>query len=290
MHEWGSQRIVMWPDDVDMGTYDTPAPVRPEGPERPYGRVPVDYYGALVFKYPDPDGVYVMLANANWYWYDREPVVTVVRDDLGVPREETQNIYGPSRFDARLSVSRDGINFKRCGGRRAFLKPGTEGSFSSRMVWAMPSPIPMGDELWFYYSGINRDHDGIVDPTAGRLLSGIGRSVMRLDGFVSADAGYGGGELVTPVIRFEGAKLELNLDTAGGGSVKVELQDHQGRPIANYAESDASFLCGNSVGMPVRWGEKTEVGELSGRPIKIRFVMRDCKLYAFQFRASMRSE
>ncbi len=227
-----------------------------------------------------------MLANANWYWYDREPIVTVMRDDMGVAREETQNIYGPSRFDARLSVSRDGINFQRCGGRKAFLTPGKEGSFSSRMVWATPSPVPMGDELWIYYSGTNRDHDGVVDPSAGRHLSGIGRAVMRLDGFVSADADYGGGELATPAIRFEGAQLQLNLDTGGGGSVKVELQDHQGRPLTNYTESDASFLCGNSVRMPVRWGERTEVGELSGRPIRIRFVMRDCKLYAFQFTSS----
>ena len=283
LEEWGNQRIVMRPDDADMDTYDTPYPLRPEGPERPYGRTPMDYYGASVFKYPDPDGVYVMLANANWYWFDREPVVTVVRDDMGVAREETQNIYGPSRFDARLSVSRDGVEFRRCGGRKPFLKPGREGSFSSRMVWAMPNPIQMEDELWIYYSGMNRDHDGIVDPMAGKLLSGIGRAVMRLDGFVSVDAGYGGGELVTPPVRFEGTQLELNLDTGGGGSAKVELQDHLGRPIAKFAESDASYVCGNSVRMPVRWGDRTHVGELSGQPVRIRFVMRDCKLYAFQF-------
>ena len=283
LEEWGNQRIVMRPDDADMDTYETPFPLCPEGPERTYGRTPMDYYGASVFKYPDADGVYVMLANANWYWFDRDPVVTVVRDDLGIAREETQNIYGPSRFDARLSVSRDGVHFQRCGGRRAFLKPGREGGFSSRMVWAMPSPVPMGDELWIYYSGTNRDHDGIVDPAAGRHLSGIGRAVMRLDGFVSADAGYDGGELVTPSIRFGGTQLELNLDTGGGGAVKVELQDRQGRPIHNFAETDASYLCGNSVRMPVRWGERTHLGDLSRQPIRIRFVMRDCKLYAFQF-------
>jgi 2-keto-4-pentenoate hydratase len=114
-------------------------------------------------------------------------------------------------------------------------------------------------------------------------FSGIGRAVMRLDGFVSADAGYGGGELVTPAIRFEGTQLELNLDTGGGGAVKVEIQDRLGRPIVNYAETDASYLCGNSVRMPVRWGERTRLGDLSRQPIRIRFVMRDCKLYAFQF-------
>ena len=243
----------------------------------------MDYYGATVFKYPDPDGVYVMLANANWYWFNREPVVTRVRDDMDVLRTETQQIYGPSRFDVRLSVSRDGVNFQRCGGRRPFLSPGPEGSFSSRMVWGMPHPVRMGDELWIYYSGTNRDHDGLVDPAGDRLLSGIGRAVIRLDGFVSADAGYGGGEIVTPVVRFEGKRLELNLDTGGGGAVRVELQDAEGRPLGGYTEADASWICGNSVRMPVRWGKSGDVGALAGKPVRIRFVMRDCKLYAFQF-------
>ena len=280
---WENQRIVMRPDEVDLATYETGVPLRPEGPESPPARVPVDYYGASVFKYPDDRGVYVMMANANWYWYDREPVVTSIRDDMDVVRQETRRIYGPSRFDTRLAVSRDGKHFQRCGGRRPFMSPGPEGSFSSRMIWAMPNPIRMGDELWIYYSGTNRDHDGIVDSAAASHLTGIGRAVMRVDGFVSADADYSGGQIVTPSIRFEGSRLELNTDTGGGGSVLVELQDANGRPINGYTQKEAAFICGNSVRMPVRWAERQDVSELSGMPIRIRFVMRDCKLYAFQF-------
>ena len=83
----------MWPDEEDLATYETGAPLDPTAPEKPYGRTPMDYYGAAVIKYPDPDGVYVMLANANWYWFNREPVVTTVRDDMDVVRTETQQIY-----------------------------------------------------------------------------------------------------------------------------------------------------------------------------------------------------
>ena len=283
---WDNQQTVMWPDEEDLATYETSPALDPAAPEKPYGRTPMDYYGATVFKYPDPDGVYVMLANANWYWFDREPVVTTVRDDMDVLRTETQQIYGPSRFDARLSVSRDGVNFTRCGGRRPFLSPGPEGGFSSRMVWAMPHPVRMGDEIWLYYSGANRDHDGLIDPAGEGHLSGIGRAILRLDGFVSADAGYGGGEIVTPVVRFEGEGLELNVDTGGGGAVRVELQDAGGRPLGGYTEKDASWICGNSVRMPVRWGKSGDVGALAGQPVRIRFVMRDCKLYAFRFGGS----
>lgn len=280
---WENQRIVMGPDDVDLATYETDIPLNSDAPEKPHAKVPVDYYGATVFKYPDADGAYLMLANANWSWFDREQVVTDVRDDLDVVRMETRQIGGPSRFDVRLSASRDGVNFHRCGERRAFIRPGPEGSFSSRMVWAIPNPIRMGDELWIYYSGSNRDHDGIVDPQASGHLTGIGLAVMRLDGFVSVDAEYTGGEVITPVIRYDGSLLYLNLDTGGGGSIRVELQDAHGLPLAGRSEADASFMCGNSVSMPASWGESRSVGEWAGKPVRLRFVMRDCKLYSFRF-------
>lgn len=282
---WENQDIVMRPDESDLSAYDTGMPLDPDAPEFPRSRVPFDYYGATVFKYPDPEGLYIMLSHANWYWFDREPVVTTIRDDMDVEREETRQIYGPSRFDARLSVSRDGVRFERCGGRSPFLSPGAEGGFSSRMIWSMPEPVVMGDEIWLYYAGTNRDHDGIVDDSAKGHLSGIGRAVLRLDGFVSADAGYEGGEIVTPPVQLAGNRLELNVDTGGGGSVRVEMQDENGLPLDGYTLADASYVCGNSVRMPVRWGEQDGVGTLAGRPVKIRFVLRDCKLYAFQFLA-----
>ena len=86
---WENQSIVMWPDEEDLGTYETSMPLRPQGPDSPEGRVPVDYYGALVFKYPDAQGVYIMLAHALWQWYDSDVVVTSMRDDLEVERQET---------------------------------------------------------------------------------------------------------------------------------------------------------------------------------------------------------
>jgi hypothetical protein len=122
LRRWDNQSIVMWPDEVDMATYETSVPLRPAGPDSPQGRVPIDYYGALVFKYPDAEtGVYIMLAHANWCWYDSELVVTSVRDDLEAERQETRTLPLPSRFDTRLAVSRDGKSFQRCGGRKPFM-------------------------------------------------------------------------------------------------------------------------------------------------------------------------
>ena len=63
----------------------------------------------------------------------------------------------------------------------------------------------------------------------------------------------------------------------------MELLDQNGKPIEGFTQSEATLLWGNSVRMPVTWGNRQDVSRLAGKPIKIRFIMRDCKLYAFQF-------
>lgn len=272
LQQWDSESVVFDPDETDRATYDTPD-ISP----------PVDYYGATVFKYPlaeqdeaaaPDDRVYIMLAQAFWHFTDKG----------------YDGVIGPFVRDVRLAVSRDGKTFHRAGGRNPFLRPGPAGSFDSKGVWALPHPIQMGDELWIYYVGTNQDRtsrptDSRIDPEApdGDRLGGISRAVMRLDGFVSADAPYDGGEFVTPLIRFAGGRLELNVDTGGGGSVLVELLDSAGDPIEGFTIEDAIPVNGNSVRMPVQWGGDGDVGQLAGTPVRLRFVMRDCKLYAFQF-------
>jgi len=255
---WENERIVLEPDQIDLAFHETTT-----------AQPPVDYYGGAVFQYPDPDGVYIMLANAFWHWHSRQPVSGL----------------GPESIDVRLLVSRDGENFERVGGRRPFLRTGPEGSWYSRMVWANPYPVRMGDELWIYCAGSNADHSGNVDPLSSKKIRGITRAVMRLDGFVSADADYTGGEIVTPCIQFEGKMLEVNLDTSGGGSLLIELLDREGKPIQGFTRAEATPLYGNSVRMPVSWGDNRDVSRLAGKPIKIRFIMRDCKLFAFQFQS-----
>ncbi len=253
---WDNEMIVFEPDSVDRGLYTTPT-------QQP----PVDYYGATVFKYPDEKGMYILLAQAFWHWFDRN----------------TDTKLGPNTFDVRFAHSRDGKAFTRPD-RKPFLHLGPEGSFYSGMIWAMPNPIQMGDELWLYFSGKNQDHAGQLSSGAQNLKSGIGRAVLRLDGFVSLDTDYRGGEIVTPLIRFKGKSLELNLQTSGGGSAFVEILDKNNCPIKGYSRNDALPLNGNSVRMPVKWRQTDDVSELSDKPVKLWIIMQECKLFSFQFK------
>ena len=110
------------------------------------------------------------------------------------------------------------------------------------------------------------------------------RHTLRIDGFVSLTAPLAGGELVTKPLKFEGNRLSLNLSTSAAGSVRVEIQDAQGQPIPGFTHDDAQDLYGDSLDLAAAWKDNTtDVSRLAGRPVRLRFVVRDADLYSFQF-------
>jgi hypothetical protein len=140
-----------------------------------------------------------------------------------------------------------------------------------------------GDEIWMYYWGRNYPHLEQYTFKDRPQQPGFGRLRLRRDGFVSADAAYTGGELTTKPIVFAGRRLNLNVQTGAGGSVKVEAQDAAGRPIPGFTATDSSETYGNWICRAATWHGKDDVSGLVGKPIRLRFIMRDAKLYSFQF-------
>ena len=270
LKQWDSETICWEADETDLGIHATST-----------GMPPIDYYGAEVYKYPEAGDLYICLAEAFWHFKDRPE-----EDKWGFspdPKQLAKKVerLAPSTMDVRLGYSTDGKTFHRTVDRGPFISLGPDGRFDSKMVWALPNPVAMGDEIWIYYLGHNQDHDSFVDSAAPGYRCGIGRAVMRLDGFVSADTGYEEGELVTKPFVFEGDRLEMNVRASGGGSVRVEVLDEKGKPIEGFAREDSDFLIGDSVAMT--WGDGKGVARLAGRPVKLRFIMKESKLYAFRF-------
>ncbi|MCK5558869.1 MAG: hypothetical protein KAJ01_10835, partial [Candidatus Hydrogenedentes bacterium] len=110
------------------------------------------------------------------------------------------------------------------------------------------------------------------------------RTSLRLDGFVSVNAGYYGGEMITKPFIFDGSELELNMATSGVGSIRVEMQDAEGKPFQDYGVGDSYDLYGDEIARVVRWQGSEDVSRLAGRPIRLRFVMKDADLYSLCFR------
>jgi len=181
-------------------------------------------------------------------------------------------------LDIHLGTSRDGVNYSRW--RDPFLGLGPQGSFDSKCTYMATGMIFKGHEINMYYTGFDYRHDVRRRPPKS---GGIGRVRVRLDGFISQDARWSGGNLVTVPIKFSGTRLEVNMDANAGGCLKVELLDGARKPIPGYTGRDAGKLWGNDVRKTVTWGGQCDVSRLKGRTIRLNFIGRDVKLYAFQF-------
>lgn len=222
---------------------------------------PLDFYGPGVFPY---EGVYLALVPVFHHW-----------------RGSGADTF-PSTGDIQLAVSRDARNFTRPGPRRAFLTTGMDGTWDSKWIYPVLRPVRMGDELWIYYMGTNHDHAGRVD---GKRQEALSRAVLRVDGFVAAEADYEGGVFMTPPVRFVGSRLELNLNTGAGGVAKVEILKETGEPIRGFTMAEADELNGNSLTLRASWNKgSADVSALAGQAVRLRIKMRAAKLFAFQFR------
>lgn len=254
---WSPLAVTFEADAQDLAI---PVPWQRDDP-----RPNIDFYTSCAMRYPWAQDVYLMLPSVFYHWGE---------DDR------------PATMDVQLLTSRDGVRWNRAGGRKPFLRRGLDGSVTSGMLYANPWLIPAGDELWLYYAGMQRRHGGPVESGDERRLgkrSGIFRASLRRDGFISADADYGGGELTTPAVRFTGRTLALNCDAGAGGWLKVELLDGEGHPLPGFGMDAADAVLGNGVSKTVTWQGRSDVSPAAGRPVRLRFLMRDVKLYAFRF-------
>ena len=112
----------------------------------------------------------------------------------------------------------------------------------------------------------------------------IRRYVLRLDGFASVNAPYTGGEMLTRLFTFSGNELLLNYATSAAGNVRVEIQNPDGNPVSGFALEDSREIAGDEIEHSVAWKIGTDVSSLEGKPIRLRFVMKDADLYSIRFR------
>ena len=100
---------------------------------------------------------------------------------------------------------------------------------------------------------------------------------------MSARAGMAGGEFVTRPLVFEGSELVLNVSTSAAGGVNVEIQDDRGIPVEGFSMYDCHEVFGDSLERAVKWGGGKDLGDLAGKPVRLRVRMRRARLYALQF-------
>ena len=110
------------------------------------------------------------------------------------------------------------------------------------------------------------------------------RYVLRTDGFVSVRAGFRGGEMLTRPLIFSGKELIINYSTSTGGMIQVEIQKEDGTPVKGFRLDDCIEMIGDEIEGKVYWKESQDLEKLAGKPVRLRFVMKDCDLYSVRFK------
>jgi hypothetical protein len=183
--------------------------------------------------------------------------------------------------------SRDGVTFHRWG--EAFIRPGAireKWHNRSNYIWwglvETASSLPGAGKELSLYTNERYYYEGQGARTR--------RYTCRIDGFVSAHASFAGGELLTKPILFSGSKLLVNLSTSAAGSLRVQIEDAKEQAVLGFGFSDCPGIYGDDIELAVRWRGGGDIGTLAGRPIRVRFALRDADLYAFGFGAPPQRE
>jgi hypothetical protein len=214
------------------------------------------------------------------------------------------------RQDLQLAFSRDGIIWKRVGGNGAvthaelnkeqdwssatreavFLpygKKDKDWDWGTITPYYTPEPIIVDDRVYFYYSGSNAKHwwtwsgdPPKLDPDAIPPENGVGLATLRLDGFVSVETAAEG-TLTTRPLLFLGDTLVVNAD-ATDGEIQVEAVDPEGNVIEGFSRDDCAVITTDSVRHVVTWKENPDCHLLQGRPIQLRFFLKQAKLYSLE--------
>jgi hypothetical protein len=216
--------------------------------------------------------------------YYRAPhiyVATAARFMLGrqvLTEEEAQQLnVSPNYFkdcsDVVLLTSRGGNRYDRTF-MSAFINPGIGlQNWVSRSNYPALNVVQTGPAEMSIY--VNKDY---AQPT-----SHLNRYAIRLDGFVSVHAPYDGGEMITKPFTFKGDHLVINFITSAAGGVQVEIQEANGKVLPGYSAEESTILIGNEIERIVSWNKSTNVGTLAGKPVRLRFVMKDAHLYSIRF-------
>ncbi|GAH44169.1 unnamed protein product, partial [marine sediment metagenome] len=175
-----------------------------------------------------------------------------------------------------IATSRDGDNWDLTWvyAGKPMIPRGPDGAWDKDIMLPASEIVTHDDKHWLYYSAGNERH-GVPRP-----LAGIGVATLRLDGFVSLEAKDEPGIVVTKPFTLEGDKLQINVK---GGEILVEVLNRQGEPISGFSANEATkYKHVDELRLTPTWKNGSRLSTLKGRVIRLKFHLRNARLYSFQ--------
>jgi len=254
-----SKDFLHWPGSVEMSYGDTPPEHLYVNQTQPYFRAPHIYIALAARFYPGRNAL------------TDEQIKAM---DLRNPRNYAK--LDEACSDAVLMSSRGSAVYDRVF-MESFIRPGGDPQdWVARSNYPALGIVPTGPREMSIYIGRHYGQPSIH----------VERMTLRTDGFASVHAPFVGGEMVTKSLTFTGDEMEINFETSAAGGIRVEIQDASGKALTGYGLSDCGELIGDQVDRLVTWKGGAKVGSLAGKPVRLRFAMKDADLYSFRFRTS----
>jgi hypothetical protein len=232
-------------------------------------------------------------------WKDNEPVPWVAADRLDAPSRgpgdlpaELYNLDAvgyeslmvgffsilhantrlggqPKINDVMLGFSRDGFHWHRPWREAVIAVSNDPATWNYGNVQSVGGGcLIVGDRLYLYATGRNATEET------------TGLAFLRRDGFASMEAGDRAGTLTTRLVCFKGKRLLVNV-AAAQGELRAEVLDRQGRPIVPFTRANCQPLTVDKTLAAVSWKGAEDLSSVSGRPVRLRFHLRNGALYSF---------
>ena len=186
--------------------------------------------------------------------------------------EEEEPRSGLTVTDCIFMCSHDGEIWHRYN--EAFMTPGYE--HANNWVYGDCYPaynlVDSGRETYYIYT---KDwHISYGQPKPLNCYE------IRKDGFACYMAGGDEHVLTTKPLVFTGKDLHLNFATSAFGYIYVEVLDEEGNPLSGQKSFE---IYGDTIDRKICFADGSDFSAFAGRPVRLKFTMRDAKLYSLQF-------
>ena len=185
------------------------------------------------------------------------------------------------RTHTELAWSADTVAWNRIDpGTPLITNSAEKGQYDWGTVYAAAYPVFLKDEIRLYYGGCDDKHFGWRN---GYFCL----ATLRPDGFAGYEPVAANQPAViktTPVVC-TGKDLRICADVEKNGYVKIELLYSDNKPLA-----EGELIAKTVTDGPIQWKDGFSFKKLKGKEIKLRFELRESKLYSFSFESLERAE